>query len=48
MVRFNLNRFGKLVRWSLTMDRRWFVKKHAELAGGVYPGVFVLYLCDEV
>jgi len=26
MIQFNVNRFWKLVRWSLTMDRRWFVK----------------------
>ena len=26
MIQFNLNRFGKLARWSLTKDKRFFVK----------------------
>lgn len=26
MIQFDFNRFGKLARWTLTMDRRWFVK----------------------
>ena len=54
MNNFSIDRFGKLVRWSLTMDLvaddgpPLVRKEHVELAGGVYADVSVLYLCGEV
>ena len=44
MVQFNLNRFGKLVRWSLTMDRRWFVKNTLSWLV-VFTLVFLFFTC---
>lgn len=31
MIQFNLNRFGKLVRWSLTYDKRYYVKSFLQI-----------------
>ena len=44
MVQFNLNRFGKLVRWSLTMDRRWFVKNTLSWLV-VFTLIFLFFTC---
>ena len=44
MVQFNLNRFRKLVRWSLTMDRRWFVKNTLSWLV-VFTLVFLFFTC---
>lgn len=44
MVQFNLNRFGKLVRWSLTMDCRWFVKNTLSWLV-VFTLVFLFFTC---
>ena len=44
MVQFNLNRFRKLVRWSLTMDRRWFVKNTLSWLV-VFTLMFLFFTC---
>ena len=44
MVQFNLNRFRKLVRWSLTMDRRWFVKNTLSWLV-VFTLIFLFFTC---
>ena len=44
MVQFNLNRFRKLVHWSLTMDRRWFVKNTLSWLV-VFILVFLFFTC---
>ena len=31
MIQFNFNRFGKLVRWSLTNDKRYYVKSFLQM-----------------
>ena len=31
MIQFNLNRFGKLVQWSLTYDKRYYVKSFLQI-----------------
>lgn len=31
MIQFNLNRFGKLAKWSLTKDRRYYVKSFLQV-----------------
>ena len=31
MIQFNFNRFGKLVRWSLTNDKRYYVKSFLQI-----------------
>ena len=31
MIQFNFNRFGKLVRWSLTNDKRYYVKSFLQV-----------------
>ena len=46
MNNFSIDRFGKLVRWSLTMDRRWFVKN--TLSWLVVFTLMFLFLCGEV
>ena len=44
MIQFNVNRFRKLVRWSLTMDRRWFVKNTLSWLV-VFTLVFLFFTC---
>ena len=44
MSQFNFNRFGKLVRWSLTMDRRWFVKNTLSWLV-VFTLMFLFFTC---
>ena len=44
MLQFNFNRFGKLVRWSLTMDRRWFVKNTLSWLV-VFTLMFLFFTC---
>ena len=44
MSQFNFNRFGKLVRWSLTMDRRWFVKNTLSWLV-VFTLIFLFFTC---
>ena len=44
MIQFNVNRFWKLVRWSLTMDRRWFVKNTLSWLV-VFTLVFLFFTC---
>ena len=44
MVQVNLNRFRKLIRWSLTMDRRWFVKNTLSWLV-VFTLVFLFFTC---
>ena len=44
MVQFNLNRFRKLVGWSLTMDRRWFVKNTLSWLV-VFTLIFLFFTC---
>ena len=44
MLQFNFNRFGKLVRWSLTMDRRWFVKNTLSWLV-VFTLIFLFFTC---
>ena len=44
MVQFNLNRFAKLARWSLTMDRRWFVRNTLSWLV-VFTLVFLFFTC---
>ena len=44
MIQFNLQRFLKLARWSLTMDRRWFVKNTLAWAV-VLTLMFLFFTC---
>ena len=44
MLQFNFNRFRKLVRWSLTMDRRWFVKNTLSWLV-VFTLIFLFFTC---
>ena len=44
MVQVNLNRFRKLIRWSLTMDCRWFVKNTLSWLV-VFTLVFLFFTC---
>ena len=44
MKYFNIDRFLKLARWSLTMDRRWFVKNTLAWAV-VLTLVFLFFTC---
>ena len=44
MIQFNVSRFRKLVRWSLTMDRRWFVKNTLSWLV-VFTLVFLFFTC---
>ena len=44
MSQFNFYRFGKLVRWSLTIDRRWFVKTSLSWLV-VFALVFLFFTC---
>ena len=44
MIQFNVNRFRKLVRWSLTMDRRWFMKNTLSWLV-VFTLVFLFFTC---
>ena len=44
MIQFDFSRFRKLVRWSLTMDRRWFVKNTLSWLV-VFTLVFLFFTC---
>ena len=44
MNNFSIDRFGKLVRWSLTMDRRWFVKNTLSWLV-VFTLMFLFFTC---
>ena len=44
MLQFNFNRFRKVVRWSLTMDRRWFVKNTLSWLV-VFTLIFLFFTC---
>ena len=47
MVQFNINRFGKLARWSLTNDRKYHIKSFFQNLV-IFTLVFVFFTSVDV